>query len=37
VLGDDARRERLLRQALQGYDEIGAPLHAARLSKELGA
>jgi hypothetical protein len=37
VLGDDATRERLLRQAQQGYEEIGAPAHAARLRKELGA
>jgi hypothetical protein len=28
VLGDDAAREQLLRQAHQGYLEIGAPAHA---------
>jgi hypothetical protein len=32
VLGDDATRDRLLRQAEQVYEEIGAPLHAARLA-----
>ncbi len=35
VLGEDVTRAQLLRQAQQGYDEIGAPLHAARLRKEL--
>jgi adenylate cyclase len=34
VLGDDAMRNQLLRQAEQLYEEIGAPLHAARLAKE---
>lgn len=34
VLGDDATREQLLRQAAQLYEEIGAPLHAARLAAE---
>ncbi len=34
VLGDDAMRDQLLRQAEQLYEEIGAPLHAARLAKE---
>ena len=37
VLGDDATRERLLHEARQGYEEIGAPGHAARLRKELGS
>jgi len=37
VLGDDVTRAQLLRQAQQGYDEIGAPLHAARLKQELGS
>ncbi len=32
VLGDDATRDQLLRQAEQLYEEIGAPLHAARLA-----
>ena len=30
--GDDATRDQLLRQAEQLYEEIGAPLHAARLA-----
>lgn len=30
VLGDDVTREQLLRQAQQGYDEIGAPRHTRR-------
>ena len=34
VLGDDATRDQLLRQAEQGYEEIGAPLHAARLAAQ---
>jgi adenylate cyclase len=34
VLGDDATREELLRRAQQGYEEIGAPRHAARLAEE---
>jgi tetratricopeptide (TPR) repeat protein len=34
VLGDDATRDRLLRQAEQLYEEIGAPLHAARLGAQ---
>jgi tetratricopeptide (TPR) repeat protein len=37
VLGDDVTRAQLLRQAQQGYDEIGAPAHAARLKQELGS
>jgi len=36
VLGDDATRAKLLQEALQGYEEIGAPSHAERLRKELG-
>ena len=32
VLGDDAARDELLREAQQLYDEIGAPLHAVRLA-----
>ena len=32
VLGDDVTREELLRQAQQGYEEIGAPGHAKRLA-----
>jgi adenylate cyclase len=35
VLGDNATRLQLLREAQQGYIEIGAPAHAARLNKEL--
>jgi len=34
VLGDTVMREQLLREAQQGYDEIGAPLHAQRLAAE---
>ncbi len=37
VLGDDATRDQLLRQAEQLYEEIGAPLHAARLAAERQA
>ena len=37
VLGDDVTRTRLLQQATQGYEEIGAPLQAARLKKEMRA
>ena len=37
VLGDYATRERLLREAQHLYNEIGAPLHAARIAKELAA
>ncbi len=37
VLGDNVTREQLLRQAQQGYEEIGAPGHAARLGKERGS
>jgi adenylate cyclase len=36
VLGDEATRGQLLREAESGYREIGAPLQAARLRKELG-
>jgi hypothetical protein len=35
VLGDEATRAQLLHQAQQGYTEIGAPGHAARLAKEV--
>jgi hypothetical protein len=35
ALGENETREELLRQALQGYEEIGAPAHAARLRKEI--
>jgi len=34
VLGDEATSDQLLRQAEQGYEEIGAPLHAARLASQ---
>jgi adenylate cyclase len=34
VLGDGTTREQRLRQALQGYADIGAPAHAARLARE---
>jgi len=37
TLGDDAARLQLLREARQGYLDIGAPAHAARLEAELGA
>jgi hypothetical protein len=37
AIGDDVTRAQLLRQALQGYDEIGAPLQAARIARELDA
>ena len=37
VLGDDVTREQLLREAEQGYQEIGAPGHVARVRKEIGA
>jgi hypothetical protein len=37
VLGDDTTREQLLRQAQQGYVEIGALGHADRIAKELPA
>jgi hypothetical protein len=37
VLGDAGQRHALLRQAVELYEEIGAPLQAARLRKELGA
>jgi hypothetical protein len=35
VLGDAATREQRLREAQQGYEEIGAPLHAARIARVL--
>ena len=34
VLGDDATRERLLREARHLYEEISVPGHAVRLEKE---
>ena len=37
VLADEVTRAQLLRQAQQGYQEIGAPAHAARLEKDLGS
>jgi hypothetical protein len=37
VLGDDVTREQLLQQAQLGYDEIGAPGHAERISRQLSA
>ena len=37
VLGDEVTRAQLLRQAEQGYGEIGAPGHAERLRKALGS
>jgi hypothetical protein len=36
VLGDDVTREELLREAQQGYEEIGAPRHAQRLAHHIG-
>jgi hypothetical protein len=35
VLGDSAQREQLLREAQQGYEEIGAPLQAERIARDL--
>ena len=37
VLGDEVTRAQLLRQAQQGYEEIGAPGHAERLARERAA
>ena len=37
VLGDDAACTQFLQQAIQGNDDIGAPLQAARLKNELSA
>jgi tetratricopeptide (TPR) repeat protein len=37
VLGDDAARERLLRESQRGYLEIGAPLQAERIARELAS
>jgi hypothetical protein len=34
VLGEDETRDQLLRQAEKLYEEIGAPLHAARLASQ---
>jgi adenylate cyclase len=36
VLGDEAGRMALLREAQQGYHEIGAPNHRKRLAEETG-
>ncbi|MBI3781910.1 MAG: zinc ribbon domain-containing protein [Deltaproteobacteria bacterium] len=37
ALGDTSGRAELLLQAMQGYEEIAAPLQAARLKKEMNA
>ncbi len=37
VLGDDAAREALLREAREGYEAVGAPNHAARVAEALDA
>ena len=37
VLGDEASRTLLLKQAIEAFESIGAPLQAARLRKETGA
>jgi len=37
VIGDEASRTSLLKQAIDGFEAIGAPLHAARLRKEMAA
>jgi hypothetical protein len=37
VLGDEAAREALLREAREGYERIGAPGHASRLAGEHAA
>ncbi len=37
VLGDDAERVRLLQQARNSFDEIGAPLQAQRIARELAS
>ena len=37
VLGDGAARERLLREAQQGYTSIGAPIKAERIAAELAS
>jgi len=35
VLGNDALQQRLLREAQQGYEAMGAPLHAQRIAPEI--
>ncbi len=35
VVGDEPRRQELLREAQQRYAEIGAPLHAERIGREI--
>jgi hypothetical protein len=37
VLDDDAERVRLLQQARNLFDEIGAPLQAERIARELAS
>ncbi len=37
VLGDEVARRELLQQAQRRYEEIGAPLQAARIARELDA
>jgi adenylate cyclase len=37
VLGDDVTRAQLLQQAQQGYEAIGAPGHAERISRQVSA
>lgn len=37
VLGDDATRGQLPRQAQQGYEEIGTPAHAARAGEGISS
>jgi hypothetical protein len=35
VLGNDLLQQRLLREAQQGYEAMGAPLHAKRIAPEI--
>ena len=35
VLGNDALQQRLLREAQQGYQAMGAPLHAQRVESRV--
>ncbi len=37
VLGDDAARVELLREAQRGYASIGAPIKAERIAAELAS
>ena len=37
MLGDETGRETLLREAVQGFEGIGAPAHAARVSSQLAS